>query len=84
MNKSCQELRMQSQQIQFLEEDKLASLSRQLPEYLTKCFSSKIEQEIENALILAKLQGFTVEEIKEVFQEWKQTLKENKEVNHGL
>jgi len=42
-----------------------------VPEYVTKCFGSNNEQEIENALILAKLQGFTVEEIKEEFQQWK-------------
>ncbi len=76
MNKSCQELRMQSQQIQFLEEDKLASLSRQLPEYLTKCFSSKIKDKIDRALTRAHLEGFTKEEIREAFEEWLATQEE--------
>ena len=54
---------------------------RDLPEYLTKCFSSKIKDKIERALTRAHLEGFTKEEIQVGFEEWLATAEFNEEKN---
>ena len=53
---------------------------RPLPEYVTSCFSSKIKDKIERALIRAHLEGYTKEEIRGGFEEWLATAKHKEEI----
>ena len=52
---------------------------RPIPEYVRKCFTSKIKAKIERCLARAYAEGFTKEEISEEFHK---VFRNKKEVSH--